>query len=806
MMWKSIGWCLYISALLHGTRAAIPESATSVNRTAHAQLLGSGSAGALQGGLSFNSAKYPFVYRNETSKDTIFGVDIPDPYRWLEDKNSSATRAFVDAQNDLFIDFIRPYVSEMQTFQSLVTDLFALPPVCPPVIPDNQSYVIYQDQDQNFYVQFAEDARDQNPSATLVFNTSVLDPSAKYYIADAVPNADQTYFALSMATNESDWRQIRVLQIDAKFKGHVLKDTLVNTQSMTPVWSPDGKGFFYTLWVPGDLSSGGAKKSNQTVIQSPQVWYHVVGTDQSQDMCLLSFPGNPLWRANPEYTEDNEYLVFTVSRNEDFTQLWIMDSSDLPVSPVTGALDLSQFKGQCGNISALPIIKLVDNFDAVYELLFTDGEIFTVATTLNSTGTRIVRTNVTDMLPPSQWPTLVPADDVHFIRNAYPFTDDAFILYSLNNMSTLLEVRSKSDGALLENIAVPASLSAGAYISNFCPNPGNTSILSYIVSSTTDPGSVYQFDAETPENSTTPLYTLPIPGGYQTSDIVTRLEFVLSKDGRVEIPLLITARRNITLDGTNPTILHAYGGQNIPQQQSYDPSIMAWILGYNGVYAFAAVRGGGELGIDWWNDGHGLNKQHTFDDFISCAEYLIQKNITSPAKLGIQGSSNGGLLMAAVLTQNPGLWSSAVVEAGFTDMLRFPLSDTGLYYMREYGDPWHNETDFRNLLSYSPLHNIRVPNGTHQYPATLITVGDSDDRVPPYHSYKFAAALQHDLAQYWGSKQTNPILLAVQEHIGHAEYEKDVTYVFTALALNATWADPISSLEAAKDSNTFLST
>lgn len=802
-MCKSIIWCLLISTTLLGTWAAIPGLAPPLNRTANAQLVASGSAGALQGGLSFNSAKYPFVYRNETIKDTIFGVDLPDPYRWLEEKNSSATRAFVDAQNDLFIDFIRPYLSEIETFQTLAMDMFALPPNCPPVIPQNQSYVIYQDQDQNFYVQFAEDVTDQNPSAVLVFNTSVLDPSAKYYIADAAPNADQTFFALSMATNESDWRQIRIMQIDAKFKGHMLKDTLVNTQSMTPVWSPDGKGFFYTMYVPGDLSIVGAKKSNQTVIQSPQVWYHVVGTDQSQDMCVLSF-ADPLWSATPEYTEENEYLVFTVNRNEEFNQLWIVDSSDLPVSPVTGALDFSSFKGQCGNVSALPIIKLVDNFDAVYELLFTDGEIFTIATTVNSTGTRIARTNVTDMLPPAQWPTLVPADDAHDIQNAYPFTDEAFVLYSLNNMSTLLEVRNKSNGALVDNIAVPASLSAGASISSFCPNSGNTGVLSYIATSTTDPGSVYQFDAETPENATAPLYRTPIPGGYQTSDIVTRLEFVPSKDGRVRIPLLVTARRNINLDGKNPTLLHAYGGQKILEKQPYDPAVMAWILGYNGVYAFAAVRGGGELGMDWWNGGHGLNKQRTFDDFVSSAEYLIQKNITSPAKLGIQGSSNGGLLMGAVLTQNPGLWSSVIMEAGWSDMLRFSLSESGLYYVREYGDPWHNETDFRNLLSYSPLHNIRVPNGTYQYPATLITVGDSDDRVPPYHTYKFTAALQHTLAQYWGSHQTNPILLAVQEHIGHAEYEKDVTYVFTALALNATWVDPISSLQAAKA--TFLAT
>ncbi|CAL8470389.1 g9931 [Coccomyxa elongata] len=792
-MWRGMVCSILFSTYFSGARA-VSDSAISGDRRATAQVLESGSAGAGRGGLSFNSAKYPFVYRDETIKDTLFGVEVPDPYRWLEDGNSSATKAFVDAQNDLFREFMRPYIPPVYTFLSVAYNLVATPLVCPPVVPANQSHVIFQGNDQNFYV--LADKDQSYDSAKLVFDSSLLDNSGKYVIAEATPNADQTYLAVSLATNESDWHKLRVVEIDSKLKGHLLKDVLENTKSNNPVWSPDGKGFFYTNYVPENPSSL-ERESNQTVVTYQQVWYHVVGTNQSQDMCLLSFPGNPTWIAEIDYTDDNKYIVISVARNEAFNKLWIMKSSDLPVSNITGAVDLSMFNRTCGNTSALPILKLVDNFDALYDVLFTDDDIFTIATSANSTQIRIVRTNITEMLPPGEWPTFLPAVDQHVIQCAFPLADDTFVLSSLHNMATVMELRSKSNGTLLDTIPLPASLSSGGYISSLCPGDGDSDFY-YIVSSTTDPGSIYQFDPANAGRTVLPVYSPGIPGGYDTSDIVTRLVFVTSKDGTVQIPLLITSRKNMTLDGNNPTLLHGYGGQNIIEKQAYNAPILAWILGYNGVYAFAAVRGGGELGLDWWNGGHGMKKQNTFDDFVSCAQYLIRMNVTSPAKLGIQGSSNGGLLMAAVLTQHPGLWSAAIVEAGSYDMLRSPSFASGYYFVREYGDPQHNETEFRNLLSYSPLHNVRLPNGTHQYPATLLTVGDSDDRVVPFHSYKFISTLQHTLAQHPGSQQSNPILMYVQKHVGHHEFGKEVTMVFIAQALNALWTQPLSSLQASK--------
>jgi prolyl oligopeptidase len=700
---------------------------------------------------------YPAAARG-TQVDVYHGVSIADPYRWLEDTDSPETKAWVEAENKVTDAFLAT-IPERPAIRNKLTQLWNYARYSAP-FKEGGRYFFFQNTGlQNQSVLYVQDGRNATPR--LLLDPNLLSPDGTIALVDEAASDDGHYLAYSISTSGSDWRELRVRDVNT---AHDLPDTVKWVKFSGIAWTHDNKGFFYSRY---DEPTSGNKMTN--VNRNHKIYYHRVGRPQSNDDLIYDRPDQPSWLLFGNVTDDGQYLIITVAAGSDIrTRLYFIDL-DNPGRP------------QINN----PVVRLIDRFDAVYRFVGNNRTIFYVRTDRNAPKGRVVAVSI-DNPREERWNTVV-GETKDALVSATMAGDDIVANYLQDAHSSVRFFSASRDdrreqrprgqpqqqrtpGNIYDDTSTApvvgrgyGQMTGGGFTPRGeLPLPGIGTVneingkqgddeLFYSFTSFVNPTTVYRYDLKSRKSE-----VLRAPKvAFDPSQYETRQVFYASKDG-TRVPMFITAKKGIQLDGTNPTLLYAYGGFNSSQTPSFSPANAGW-LEMGGIYAVANLRGGGEYGKDWHEGGMLAKKQNVFDDFIAAAEYLIREKYTSTPKLAIRGASNGGLLIGAVMTQRPELFGAALPEVGVMDMLRFQKFTIGSAWVSDYGSSDDPE-QFKYIRAYSPLQNIKP--GTC-YPPTLAFTADHDDRVVPGHTFKFVATLQA------AQSCANPILVRIETKSGH---------------------------------------
>ena len=673
------------------------------------------SAALLTGSIVFappSKSSYPETKRVDHF-DEYHGERVPDPYRWLEDdaRDSEDVQAWIDAQNKVTFSYLKS-IPERPQIESRLTELWNYEKFGTPFKVGGRYYMSKNDGLQNQNVMYRFESLDEEP--VVLFDPNTWSDDGTVALAGMAFSEDGKYVAYGVAEAGSDWRTWKIREIES---GRDLDDRIRWVKFSGAEWTPDGRGFFYGRYDdPGDA---GGEFLNVNKFQ--KLYYHRIGTDQSEDVLVYQRRDEPDWMFGAEVTEDGRYLIISVSKGTD-------DKSRLLVK------DLHEPYG-------LPV-DLIDEFEAAYNFIDNDGPVFYFRTTLKSPRGRII---AIDLRQPEKanWTELV-AESKDVLRFAGS-VGNMLVLNYLHDAVTAVRLHDFT-GRFIREVEFPGIGSAGG----FGGKRSHTETF-YSFSSFAVPPSIYHYDMITGESS----LLVRADVDFNPDDYITRQIKFSSKDGTV-VPMFITHKKGIKLDGNNPTLLYGYGGFNISITPRFSVTRLAW-MEMGGVFAQANMRGGGEYGEDWHKAGTKLQKQNVFDDFIAAAEWLINNDYTQPSKLAIQGGSNGGLLVGACMTQRPELFGACLPAVGVMDMLRFHKFTIGWAWTDDYGSS-DNPEEFKALRAYSPYHNL-TPGV--KYPATMVTTADHDDRVVPGHSFKFAAALQY------AQSSNAPTLIRIETRAGH---------------------------------------
>jgi prolyl oligopeptidase len=668
-------------------------------------LLGASTLGAQTGSpLQSLPLKYPATPRGVQSDD-VGGIRLADPYRWLESVGSPEVHTWLAAQ-DAVTEAYLAQVPHRAELADRVRRFALYPKLSAPFGGGERLFYFENSGLENQPALYVQDRHD-TPARVLI-DPNAFSHDGLIAIVDQAASPDGRYLAYAVSTQGSAWRDVRVRDVRS---GQDLSDELRGIKESPLSWTKDERGFFY---VRSD--AGTASAANPLALDGrPRLYYHRVGQRQSDDRLMFEAADHPDWRLHADVSEDGEYLVIAArsgAGTEGPNRLYFIDL-DNPKRPNLGA----------------PLVKLFDAADALYEFVASEGPLFFIRTTKDAPRARVVAVDINSP-DPDHWTTVVRETYDPLIGAVR--VDDRIIAHRLHDAHSVLELYS-FDGGARGVVPLP-----GAGIGTVAEVHGRSEDREFYFtySSVLQPPNVYRYDLDgknaIPYRSARPDTAL---AQYETTQL-----FYSSKDG-TRVPLFITARRGIALDGTHPTLLSGNGAFNTSSTPTYSPLVAAW-LESGGVYVVANVRGGGEYGRAWHEAASGVRKQTSFDDFIAAAEFLIDQRYTRPSLLAISGRGNGGLLVGAAMTQRPDLFGAVLIDAGLLDMTRFNHFTSGASWTREFGSP-DNAGDLRALLAYSPLQ--RVASGT-AYPATLMTVGDHDEVFTPIHSYKFAAALQANQA------------------------------------------------------------
>lgn len=650
---------------------------------------------------------YPDV-KKDTITDVYFGKEIADPYRWLENDTSSETEAWVKAQNEVTFNYLSqiPYRDELK---DRLTELWNYEKVGTPFKKGEYYFMYKNDGIQNQSVLYYKKGLD-NEWEELI-DPNQLSEEGTTSINGLGFSKEATYMAYGVSHAGSDWVEIKVMELASK---KILPDLIKWVKFSGISW--EGDGFYYSAYeAPKEGSDYSGKNEFHTV------YYHHLGDDQSEDRLVYEDQKHPQRNAGASVTEDEKYLIISTSESTNGNGLIIQPLLDKNAKRIT----------------------LVNNFETDNRVIdhLGNGQ-FLIETNFEAPNNKIV---IADLNNPKQeeWVDLIPEKE--YVLRGINLAGDKIIASYMKNVKSKLEVYN-FDGNYLHDIELP-----GIGIASF-NGKKEENIAFYSFSSYTYPTTIFKYDIAKNKSE---VYFEP-ETEFNGSDYITEQLFFKSKDG-TEVPLFITHKKNIKLDGSNPTFLYGYGGFNISITPRFS-AVNTVFLEQGGIYAVVNLRGGSEFGEEWHKAGWRMNKQNVFDDFIAGAEFLIEKNYTSSNKLAIHGRSNGGLLAGAVMTQRPNLMKVSLPGVGVLDMLRYHKFTIGWAWAGEYGDSEQSKESFENLYSYSPLHNIE--EGT-SYPATMVTTADHDDRVVPAHSFKFISALQD---KHQGE---NPVLIRVDVDAGH---------------------------------------
>ena len=698
---------------------------------------------------------YPSATRG-TQVDVYQGVSIADPYRWLEDTDAPATKAWVEAENKLSDSFLAS-IPERPAIKNRLTQIWNFARYSAPFKEGGRYFYFENTGLQNQSVLYVQDGR--NAPARVLLDANVLSADGTVALSGQAPSNDGHYLAYGLSTSGSDWQELHVRDVN---NARDLPDTVKWVKFSGISWTHDNKGFFYSRY---DEPTSGNKMTNLN--RNQKVYYHRVGRPQSRDELIYDRPDQPDWIFSANVTDDGQYLIITISRGTDVrTRLYFIDL-DNPGKP------------QINN----PVVRLIDKLDAEYEFVGNNATMFYVRTDRDAPRGRIIAISI-DNAREERWNTIV-AEGKDALVSATMAGQDIVGNYlqdahsSIRFFSGSRDVRRdvrprqqqqpRNPGGIYDDTSTAPIVTRGGQMTGGgfvlrgeLPLPGIGTVgelngkqddneLFYSFTSFLYPTTIYRYDLKARRNE---LFRAP-KVAFDPSKYETRQVFYTSKDG-TRVPMFITAKKGLMLDGANPTLLYAYGGFNISVTPTFSSANAAW-LEMGGVYAVANLRGGGEYGKEWHEGGMLAKKQNVFDDFIAAAGYLINQKYTSTPKLAIRGGSNGGLLVGAVMTQRPDLFGATLPEVGVMDMLRFQKFTIGWAWTSDYGSSDDPE-QFKFLRAYSPLQNIK-PGTCH--PPTLAFTADHDDRVIPGHTFKFIATLQAAQAC------ANPILVRIETKAGH---------------------------------------
>src|SRR5262245_60778957 len=662
------------------------------------------------------AAQQPITYPS-TSKiahvDTYHGVKVEDPYRWLEDDNSSETAAWVAAQNKVTF----AYLEAIPFRRAMSARVWALNDYERYSAPSRKAqYVFFRRnaglQDQS--VLYVQKGLDATPEVLIDPNTWGT-PGKPVPLTTFSPSKDAKYAVYGKSPSGSDWQEYHVMELATK---KTLDDTIQWVKVSGVAWA--GDGFFYSRYPTPDQA-----KAKAGINENHQVYFHKIGTPQSQDQLVYSDPANPQRFHTVETTDDERFAVLSVSergKGKDGNALFVRDL----------AAGEKEFK---------PLVPDITDFS--FNVIDSVGDKLLVATNKGAPNTRVV---LIDPKQPAEanW-KVVLRERPEPLETASTAGGKLCVTY-LKDVTTRAYVHSL-DGRLENEIVLPGLGTATGF-----GGERDSTFVFFTFNSLNVPPTIYRYDIATKKTS---VFRQPKVPGYDAAAYETKRIFYTSKDG-TRVPMFLVHRKGLKLDGTNPTLLYGYGGFNVVQSPAFSASRLA-LLEQGVVYASANIRGGGEYGKKWHQAGMKLKKQNVFDDFIAAAEWLIANKYTSSQRLAIQGGSNGGLLVGAVMNQRPDLVRVAIPQVGVMDMLRFHKFTIGWNWAADYGSS-DDADEFAALKAYSPLHNIRKGM---KYPATLVTTADHDDRVVPAHSFKYGATLQ-ELASH-----ENPLLIRIETNSAH---------------------------------------
>jgi prolyl oligopeptidase len=655
---------------------------------------------------------YPISQKGE-QVDQYFGTGVKDPYRWLEDDKSDATKAWVTEQNKVtfaYLDKI-PYRAK---FKAAIEKVFNYPKYSAPFRKGEWYYFYKNDGLQNQSVLYRQKGLTGKVETVIDPNSFSKDGTTRLVAFNMCK--DGKYAVIGLSEGGSDWQTYMVRDMTT---AKDLTDKLDWVKVSSIAWK--GYGFYYSRYPAPEKGTSALSVKNE----NHQVWFHKVGTSQDKDVLVYEDKNNPQRFHTASTSEDEQYLYLYISdRGKGF------DGNALSVMDLKATT--KSFK---------PLIKEVGNDN--YSIIENTKTDFIIQTNAGAPNGKVISTPI--KLIDITKSKIIIAEKEEPLQGASTGGGKLFVDY-LKDVSTRTYVHDLN-GKLLSEVVYP-SIGNGGGLGGY----RDDKMLFYVFTSFTFPPTIYKYEIATGKSS---IFREP-EVAFNPNDYETKQIFYTSKDG-TKIPMFIIHKKGVVLDGSNVTLLYGYGGFNVNLEPAFSATLLPF-LNAGGVYAQANLRGGGEYGEKWHQAGMLLNKQNVFDDFIAAGEYLISEKYTTSQRLAIRGGSNGGLLVGAVMNQRPELAKVAIPQVGVMDMLRFHKFTIGWNWIADYGSSEKDEANFKNLFAYSPLHNI---SNTANYPSTMVTTADHDDRVVPAHSFKYIATLQENY------KGKNPVLIRIDTNSGH---------------------------------------
>ncbi|XP_024360459.1 uncharacterized protein [Physcomitrium patens] len=693
--------------------------------------------------VKFN-LQYTQARRDESVKDVYYGVEIVDPYRWLEDPDFPETKEFVERQVELANNVLLK-CSNREKLKEKVTSMYNYPRYGCPYKRGNKFFHTHNSGLQAQSVLYIQGSLEADADVLLDPNALSNDGTVALSMKEFSENAE--FMAYGLSSSGSDWVTIKVMCVEDRF---VQPDTISWVKFSSISWTHDHQGFFYNRYPqPKNVECSDAGTETDINLFH-ELYYHFLGTDQSDDILCWKDLEHSAWLSSTRITDDGKYLLLLIGEGCDpVNRLYYCDLTE-----ISGGLKILKDTN-----SILPFTKLVDNFEAQHLYVANDGPIFTFFTNKNAPKYKVTRVSIND---PEVWWNVIPESETDVLSSVRCVNEKNLLACYIHDVKHVLQVHDLRTGEFQWRL--PLDIGSVTEISG---NRKDSEIFINVTSFLT-PGTIYRSDLSAPKPE---LKVLREIGSeiFVRSRFETKQVFVTSKDG-AKVPMFIVSEKDLVQDGNHPALLYGYGGFNISLTPSFSVSRLVLVQHYGAVVAVANVRGGGEYGEEWHKAGCLLKKQNCFDDFISCGEYLVKEGYTQSNRLCIEGGSNGGLLVAACINQRPDLFGCALAHVGVMDMLRFHKFTIGHAWTSEYGCS-DNEEDFHNLIKFSPIHNVCRPweqmKGL-QYPSTMLLTADHDDRVVPLHSLKLLAALQYTLCTSLAdSPQTNPIIARIDRKAGH---------------------------------------
>ena len=657
------------------------------------------------------SLTYPETRKDGSIIDDYHGTKVADPYRWLEDDNSDETKAWVKAQNEVTFGYLKA-IPQRAKIRERLEKAWNYERTGVPFEHGGKWFFNRNSGLQNQSVLHVTESLEAEARVLLDPNTLSKDGTTS--LTEAAPSENGKWLVYGVSKAGSDWQEFRVRDIaTGKDTGDLIEWVKFSGAS----WAKDSSGFYYSRYPkPREGAALTEANKNQTV------YFHQLGTPQSEDKLIYARPDQPDWGLHASVTDDGHYLIYNVSHGTDPKNRLFYQ-------------DLTQ--------AGAGVVELLNEFDAAYNFIDNVGSVFYLHSDLKAPRYRVIAIDVTKP-DRKDWREIIPEGE-HKL-DSVSCVSGQILCKSLQDARSAMKAYDL-DGGLIREIELPGIGTVGGFGGKRADK-----ITHYAFTSFTTPGAIYHYDVASGRST---LWRQP-KVDFDASPYETKQVFVRSRDG-TKVPMFIVHKKGIKLDGTNAALLYGYGGFDISLTPNFSIGRAIW-LEMGGVYALANLRGGGEYGAEWHLAGTKLRKQNVFDDFIACAEWLQKEQYTSPKKLAIMGGSNGGLLVGACMTQRPELYGAALPAVGVMDMLRFHRFTIGWAWKSDYGSS-EEAAEFKAIYAYSPLHHLKP--GT-RYPATMVTTADHDDRVVPAHSFKFAAQLQACQA-----KDGPPTLIRIETSAGH---------------------------------------